>query len=93
MSQANLKLSDIESKLSMLSPEQIYALMKGVVVSNRVHTIDYSHRLKRIKTTEVYFSAEPKPHQKINDKPMSPEEYNGHRDGIWEAIRMGYKNE
>ena len=30
----------------------------------------------------------PKPHQLIKDRPMSPEEYNGHRSGIWEAIRM-----
>jgi len=93
MSQTNSTISDIESALSMLKPEQIYALMKGVSINNRVHTIDYSHKLRRIKTTELYFSAEPKPHQKINDKPMSPEEYSGHRDGIWEAIRMEYRNE
>ena len=89
MSRANTKLSDIESKLSMLSPEQIYALIKGVSMNNRVHKIDYSHRLRRIETNELYFSAEPKPHQLINDKPMSPEEYRGHRQGVWEQIMSG----
>ena len=93
MSQTNSTISDIESALSMLKPEQIYALMKGVSINNRVHTIDYSHKLRRITRNDMYFSAEPKPHQLIKDKPMSPEEYNGHRDGIWEAIRMEYMNE
>ena len=93
MSQANLELSDIERALSMLEPAQIYALMKGVSINNRVHTIDYSHKLRRITRNDMYFSAEPKPHQLIKDKPMSPEEYNGHRYGIWEQIRMEYKNE
>ncbi len=93
MSQTESECSDIERALSMLSPEQIYALMKGVTVNQRVHTIDYSHKLRRIERNDMYFSAEPKPHQLIKDRPMSPEEYNGHRDGIWEAIRMEYMNE
>ena len=89
MNRADTKLSDIESKLSMLSPEQIYALIKGVSMNNRVHKIDYSHRLRRILKNDLYFSAEPKPHQLINDKPMSPEEYRGHRQGVWEQIMSG----
>ena len=89
MAKNDTKLSDIESKLSMLSPEQIYALIKGVSMNNRVHKIDYSHRLRRILKNDLYFSAEPKPHQLINDKPMSPEEYRGHRQGVWEQIMSG----
>ena len=89
MNRADTKLSDIESKLSMLSPEQIYALIKGVSMNNRVHKIDYSHRLRRILKNDLYFSAEPKPHQLINDRPMSPEEYRGHRQGVWEQIKSG----
>ena len=73
----------------MLEPAQIYALMKGVTINKRVHTIDYSIRGRRIARTQLYFSAEPKPHQLVNDKPMTPEEYNGHRQGVWEQIMSG----
>ena len=93
MSQIESSLSDIESALSMLKPAEIYALMKGIKINRRVHSIDYSHKARRIERNDMYFSAEPKPHQLIEDRPMSPEEYNGHRDGIWEAIQMEYMNE
>ena len=88
MSQTEMNISDIEKALSMLEPSQIYALMKGVSVNQRVHAIDYSIKARRIARNDMYFNAEPRPHHKVNDRPMSPEEYNGHRSGIWEAIRM-----
>ena len=88
MSQDEMNISDIERALSMLEPSQIYALMKGVSVNQRVQSIDYSIKARRIARNDMYFSAEPKPHHRVNDRPMSPEEYNGHRSGIWEAIRM-----
>jgi len=84
MSPTKPKLSDIESKLSMLSPEQIYALMKGVVVNNRVHTIDYSHKLRRIRMNDLYFNSAIKPHQV-----SSFEEYNMHDEGIRQQAISG----
>jgi len=89
MNRADTKLSDIESKLSMLEPEQIYALMKGITINKRMHKIDYSHRARRIAVNDLYFSAEPKPHQQIDGSVMTPEEYRGHRQGVWEQIMSG----
>ena len=73
----------------MLKPEEIIALMKGVTINKWMHKIDYSHKLRRIRTTDLYFSAEPKPHQVIDGSVMTPEEYRGHRQGVWEQIMSG----
>ena len=89
MAKNDTKLSDIESMLSMLKPEQIAKLMGGITINNRIHKIDYSRKARRIAITDLYFSAEPKPHQLINDRPMTPEEYSGHRQGVWEQIMSG----
>ena len=73
----------------MLKPEEIIALMKGVTINKRMHKIDYSHRLRRININNLYFSAEPKPHQQIDGSVKTPEEYRGHRQGVWEQIMSG----
>ena len=84
-------IKDIEGVLSMLKPEEIATLMDNVVIHKkpRFNNIDNSRKERRIMVNELYFSAEPKPHQLINDKPMSPEEYIGHRQGVWEQIMSG----
>jgi len=89
MTKIESKLSDIERQLSMLKPEEIIALMKGVTINKRMHKIDYSHRLRRININNLYFSAEPKPHQQIDGSVMTPEEYRGHRQGVWEQVMSG----
>ena len=84
-------IKDIEGVLSMLKPEEIATLMDNVVIHKkpRFNNIDNSRKERRIMVNELYFSAEPKPHQLIDDRPMSPEEYRGHRQGVWEQIRSG----
>ena len=84
-------IKDIEGVLSMLKPEEIATLMNNVVIHKkpRFNNIDNSRKERRIMVNELYFSAEPKPHQLIDDRPMSPEEYRGHRQGVWEQIRSG----
>ncbi len=84
-------IKDIESLLSMLEPEQITTLMDNVVIHKkpRYNNIDTSRKQRRIAINDLYFSSEPKPHQLINDRPMTPEEYSGHRQGVWEQIMSG----
>ena len=89
MTKIESKLSDIERQLSMLKPEEIIALMKGVTINKRMHKIDYSHKLRRININNLYFSAEPKPHQQIDGSVMTPEEYREHRQGVWEQVMSG----
>tara|TARA_R110000824_G_scaffold47416_2_gene135042 strand:+ start:2675 stop:2953 length:279 start_codon:yes stop_codon:yes gene_type:complete len=89
MTKIEPNFSDIEKALSMLEPEQIAQLMGGITINNRMHKIDYSHKLRSIRTTDLYFSAEPKPHQLIDGSVMTPDEYNGHRQGVWEQIMSG----
>ena len=89
MTKIEPNLSDIERMLSMLEPAQIAKLMGGISINNRMHKIDYSYKIKSIKTTDLYFSAEPKPHQLIDGSVMTPEEYNGHRQGVWEQVMSG----
>ena len=80
-------IKDIEQMLLSLKPEEIERIMSGVTINRLAYSIDYSIRARRNARTELYFRAEPKPHQTINDRVMTPEEYNGHREGIWEQIR------
>ena len=65
MNPANTNLSDIEDIISILQPEDISKLFNNLYQKQR-HTIDYSFRQRRIAKTDLYFSAEPKPHQKID---------------------------
>ena len=84
-------IKDIEGILSMLEPDQITTLMDNVVIHRkpRFNNIDNSRRENRNKVNDLYYSAEPKPHQLINDRPMTPEEYSGHRQGVWEQVMSG----
>ena len=86
MAKINLNIKDIEDILLSLTPEELKVVMSGMTINKLAYKIDYSIRERRNARTALYFSAELKPHQKINDKPMSPEEYNAHRQGIWEQI-------
>jgi len=89
MTRIESDIKDIESMLSMLEPEQIAQLMGGITINKQMHKIDYSYKLRSLRTTDLYFSAEPKPHQQIDGSVMTPEEYNGHRQGVWEQVMSG----
>ena len=82
------KMSDIEAMIESLSAEDILRLMANIS-NRRVNTVDTSFRKRRNAITELYFSAEPKPHQLINDRPMTPEEYNQMREGVTQQCIRG----
>ncbi len=88
MNPANTNLSDIEDIISILQPEDISKLFSNLYQKQR-HTVDYSFRQRRIAKTDLYFSAEPKPHQKIDGDIMSPEEYNEMREGVRQQCISG----
>ena len=73
--------NSIEALIESLSPEQIKALTK-VIKKPTIRTIDNTHRQKRMQVNNLYFSAEPSPHQFDG----SWKEYDGHRDMIREQV-------
>ena len=77
------KTKDIESLIEGLSPEDIKALMKEIK-KPRVRKIDTSYAERRMAITNLYFSAEPKPHMVDYDR---WEEYTGHQDAIRTQVR------
>ena len=88
MSKIEPKLSDIESILSMLEPEQIAKLMSNIPVNNRAYKIDYSHRIKRNAINNTYFSSAICPHHVANF-----EEYKMHDEGIRQQALSGVDSE
>ena len=84
MSKIEPNLSDIESILSMLKPEQIAELMNNIPVNNRAYKIDYSARIKRLAINETYFSSAICPHQVANF-----DEYKEHDEGIRQQALSG----
>ena len=81
-------MSNIEAMIESLSAEDIKRLMANIS-NRRINTVDTSFRKRRNAITSLYFSAEPKPHQLINDKPMSSEEYNEMREGVRQQCISG----
>ena len=77
------KSKDIESLIEGLSPEDIKALMKEIK-KPRVRKIDASYAERRMAITNLYFSAEPKPHMVDYDR---WEEYTNHQDAIRDQVR------
>ena len=77
------KSKDIESLIEGLSPEDIKALMKEIK-KPRVRKIDTSYAERRMAITNLYFSAEPKPHMVDYDR---WEEYTNHQDAIRDQVR------
>ena len=73
--------NDIDALIESLSPEQIKALTK-VIKKPTIRTVDSRHRENRMKVNNLYFSAEPSPHQFDG----SWKEYDGHRDMIREQV-------
>ena len=73
--------NDIEALIEILSPEQKKALTK-VIKKPTIRTVDSRHRENRMKVNNLYFSAEPSPHQFDG----SWKEYDGHRDMIREQV-------
>tara|TARA_Y100001951_G_C11275479_1_gene261634 strand:- start:185 stop:439 length:255 start_codon:yes stop_codon:yes gene_type:complete len=81
-------MSDIESMIESLSAEDIKHLMASIN-NKRVNKVDTSYRLRRNLITDLYYSAEPKPFHLINDRPMTPEEYNEMREGVRQQCITG----
>ena len=77
------KAKDIESMIGELTPEQIKALTKEIK-KPRVRKIDTSFAERRMAITNLYFSAEPKPHMVDYDR---WEEYTDHQDAIRDQVR------
>ena len=78
------KLSDIERMLSMLEPEQIAELMKGMPTQRPMHVIDTSFRERRNAISNLYFKSAICPHQV-----GSFEEYKEHDEGIRQQALSG----
>ena len=87
MSKIEPNLSDIESLLSMLKPEQIAELMSNIPVNNRAYKIDYSYRMKRNAISDTYFSSAICPHHVDNF-----EDYKEHDEGIRQQALSGIDN-
>jgi hypothetical protein len=81
-------MSDIEAMIESLSAEDIKHLMASIN-NKRVNKVDTSYRLRSNLITDLYFSAEPKPHHLINDRPMTPEEYNDMRESVRQQCITG----
>ena len=73
--------NSIEALIESLSPEQIKAVI-NVIKKPTIRRIDSKHRENRMKVNDLYFSAEPSPHQFDG----SWKEYDGHRDMIREQV-------
>ena len=84
MTKIEPSLSDIESMLSMLKPEQIAKLMSDIPVNNRAYKIDYSHALRRLAINDTYFSSAISPHHVANF-----DEYDMHDEGIRQQALSG----
>ncbi len=84
MSKSSQNLSDIESLLSMLEPEQIAKLMNDIPVNNRAYVIDTSFRERRMAISDLYFKSAICPHQV-----GSFEEYKEHDEGIRQQALSG----
>ena len=81
-------MKDIKRMIESMSAKDIKLLMASL--GNRVrNSVDTSYRQRRIAKTDLYFSAEPKPHQKIDGDIMSPEEYNEMREGVRQQCISG----
>ena len=80
--------NDIDALIESLSPEQIKALTK-VIKKPTIRTVDSKHRENRMKVNDLYFSAEPSPHQFDG----SWKEYTGHQDMIREQVFNEVYNE
>ena len=80
--------NDIEALIESLNPEQIKAL-RQVIKKPTIRRIDNKHRQKRMQVNDLYFSAEPSPHQFDG----SWKEYDGHRDMIREQVFNEVYNE
>ena len=75
-------ISDIESMIESLTPEQIKAVLATTTNSN-VRKVDTRHRAKRIAITNLYFSVAPLPYK-------SPyEEYKDHSESIRQQCLSG----
>ena len=75
---------DIEAMLSMLKPEVLAKVLSSVNFNRRMHKIDYSHKLRRIRTNDLYFNSAISPHH-VDDF----DAYNMHDEGIRQQALSG----
>jgi len=78
------KAKDIESLIGELTPEQIKALTEEIK-KPKVRVIDTSYAERRMAITNLYFSAEPKPHHSEE----TWEEYSAQREGVRQQCLSG----
>ncbi len=76
-------IKDIETLIASLSAEDIKSIMSDVKTNVRT-SVDTSRRARRIRNTEAYFNATPKPHM-CNDF----SDYVNHSDSIRQQIYSG----
>jgi len=81
-------IETIEALIAGLTSTEIKAIM-AKVKTNTIKKVDTSHRARRMAMTDLYFAVEPKPHHRVNDRPMSPEEYSGMRESIRQQVLSG----
>ena len=75
---------DIESMIGELTPEQIKALTEEIK-KPRIRKIDTSYAERRMASTNLYFSAEPKPHMEDG----TWQEYSAQREGVRQQVLSG----
>lgn len=77
-------MSNLNDLIESLSPESLYLLTKDIksLPSNRLISVDTSHKLRRIRTTDLYFSAVPR-----SSRFEQFDEYTQHADAIREQVR------
>ena len=81
-------IETIQALIEGLTATEIKAIMSKVA-SKKPTRVDTSRKLRSMAITDLYFSVEPKPHHKVSDRPMSPEEYSDMRESIRQQVLSG----
>ena len=74
-------ISDIESMIESLTPEQIKAVL--ATTTNNVRKVDSRYKAKRIAKTTLYFSCAPFPYK------SDYETYKDHSESIRQQVMSG----
>jgi len=76
-------IENIKALIDSLSPEEIKTILTKVA-SKKPTKVDTSRRVRRIRNTEAYFNATPKPHMCSDFS-----DYVNHSDSIRQQIYSG----
>jgi len=79
-------MSNLNDLIESLSPESLYLLTKDIksLPSNRLISVDTSYRLRKQRTTDLYFKAVPR-----SSMFEDFDEYTQHADSIREQVMSG----